>query len=82
MRIVFGLHCAVLRDEILFWNMEFAMCLPNDPAILLSFINTQLRDKYESLEELCKSLCVSQSEIEIKLSSIGYAYDVNQNRFR
>ncbi|MCD7890825.1 MAG: DUF4250 domain-containing protein [Ruminococcus sp.] len=58
------------------------MCLPNDPAILLSFINTQLRDKYESLEELCKSLCVSQSEIEIKLSSIGYAYDVNQNRFR
>ncbi|MDE5772633.1 MAG: DUF4250 domain-containing protein [Ruminococcus sp.] len=57
------------------------MNIPNDPAILLSYINTMLRDKYSSLEELCKSLCVQQEQIESKLSSIGYTYNQNQNRF-
>ncbi len=57
------------------------MNIPNDPAILLSYINTMLRDNYSSLEELCKSLCVSQEEIEEKLSSIGYNYNKKQNRF-
>lgn len=58
------------------------MNLPNDPAILLSYINTQLRDNYSSLEEFCKSMSVSQSDIEKKLSSIGYVYDAKQNRFK
>ncbi|MDE5619395.1 MAG: DUF4250 domain-containing protein [Ruminococcus sp.] len=57
------------------------MNIPNDPAILLSYINTMLRDEYSSLEELCKSLCVSQEQIETKLSSIGYKYSQKQNRF-
>lgn len=57
------------------------MNIPNDPAILLSYINTMLRDKYSSLEELCKSLCVQQEQIESKLSSIGYTYNQKQNRF-
>ncbi|MBQ9895189.1 MAG: DUF4250 domain-containing protein [Ruminococcus sp.] len=57
------------------------MSIPNDPAILLSFINTKLRDDFPSLEELCKSLCVSQELIETKLSAIGYAYDKEKNRF-
>ena len=30
--------------------------IPSDPAMLLSYVNTQLRDYYPSLEELCKSL--------------------------
>ena len=30
--------------------------LPKDPVILLSYINTQLRDFYPSLDELCISL--------------------------
>ncbi|MBQ8297581.1 MAG: DUF4250 domain-containing protein [Ruminococcus sp.] len=58
------------------------MAVPNDPIILLSYINTQLRDNFESLDDLCKSLDVSRSEIEDKLSSVGYVYDVNQNRFK
>lgn len=57
------------------------MNIPGDPAILLSYINTMLRDEYNSLEELCKSLCVSQEQIESKLSSIGYKYSQKQNRF-
>ena len=32
--------------------------IPNDPIMLMSYLNTQLRDNYASLEELCKSMCV------------------------
>ncbi len=58
------------------------MKLPEDPAILLSYINTQLRDNYPDIDELCASFGISREELEKKLSVIGYAYDVNQNRFR
>lgn len=57
------------------------MNLPNDPAILLSYINTMLRDNYNSLEDLCKSMDVSQQTISDKLASIGYAYNREKNRF-
>lgn len=57
------------------------MSIPTDPAILLSYINTQLRDNYSSLEELSKSLSVDESEIRTKLSSIGYEYSAELNRF-
>ncbi|MBR6393847.1 MAG: DUF4250 domain-containing protein [Ruminococcus sp.] len=55
--------------------------IPNDPAILLSYINTKLRDDYPSFDELCKSLCVEKAVIENKLSAIGYTYDKEKNRF-
>lgn len=55
--------------------------IPNDPAILLSYINTKLRDDYPSFDELCKSLCVDKAVIENKLSAIGYTYDKEKNRF-
>lgn len=58
------------------------MSLPNDPVILLSYINTLLRDKYPSYEELCKSLCVSADDIEHKLNGIGYVYDPKTNSFK
>lgn len=58
------------------------MSLPNDPVILLSYINTLLRDKYPSFEELCKSLCTSADDISSKLKGIGYIYDPNSNSFR
>ena len=58
------------------------MSLPNDPVILLSYINTKLRDEFPSLDELCRSLSVSQSDIESRLASIGYAYDHEKNSFR
>lgn len=57
------------------------MALPNDPMILLSYVNTQLRDNYSSLSELCKSLCVDKDEITSKLSTIDYEYDENLNKF-
>lgn len=56
--------------------------IPSDPAILLSYINTQLRDNYKNLDDLCKSLDVSEADIINKLKSIGYSYDEKLNRFR
>ncbi len=58
------------------------MNIPKDPAILLSYINTKLRDEYPNLEELCKSLCIPPEDITDKLASIGYVYDKNTNRFK
>ncbi len=58
------------------------MNIPEDPAILLSYVNTMLRDEYSSLDELCKSLNIQQNELEKKLSVIGYRYSPEHNRFK
>ncbi len=55
--------------------------IPNDPAILLSYINTKLRDDYGSLDEMCADMELDRTEIENKLSMIGYKYSEEQNRF-
>lgn len=55
--------------------------LPNDPAMLLSFINLKLRDFYRNLDELCDDLDVEQIEIAEKLAKIDYHYDQEKNQF-
>lgn len=55
--------------------------IPNDPVMLLSFINLKLRDYYGSLEALCDDLDVSMSEITEKLATIDYHYDADKNSF-
>lgn len=57
------------------------MNIPGDPVILLSYINTKLRDNDHDLDELCNELCVEKEEILKKLESIGYTYDQEKNRF-
>ena len=57
------------------------MSLPKDPVMLLSVVNTKLRDFYPSLEELAKAEDVTAEEIIQKLAVINYIYDENQNRF-
>lgn len=57
------------------------MQMPNDPNILLSYVNLKLRDFYSTLEDMCEDLDVSQTEIEEKLKSIGYQYDSGKNQF-
>ena len=56
--------------------------IPKDPVMLLSYINTQLRDSYDSYEDLCKSLDLDQNEVKQKLSMIGYEYDESLNQFK
>ena len=55
--------------------------LPQDPYILLSYVNTKLRDEYPSLSELCAALDADEQELTAKLSGAGYHYDRSQNRF-
>ncbi len=55
--------------------------IPNDPAILLSFINTKLRDFYKSLDELCDDMELDKNAIEDKLRMIGYEYKQERNQF-
>ena len=57
------------------------MALPNDPMILLSYVNTQLRDFYPSLEEMCKSLSIEQETLCKTLAEIDYQYDPAKNQF-
>ena len=56
--------------------------LPEDPIILMSVINTKLRDFYSSLDELCEDLDVPKEEIVEKLASAGFTYDSGKNQFR
>lgn len=57
------------------------MTLPKDPVILLSFVNTQLRDFYENLDDFCSAHDCDKEEISDILSSIAYVYDHQQNQF-
>ena len=56
--------------------------IPKDPMILLSYINTQLRDNYSSLEELCQAMDLDEDQIKKTLSDIGFEYEPEQNCFR
>ncbi len=55
--------------------------LPQDKFMLLSVINTKLRDKYPTLDALCDDLGADREEITRSLRSIGYEYDPSLNRF-
>ena len=55
--------------------------LPQDPVILLSYLNTKLRDQYPSLEALCDDLQADAGEITEKLKAVGYDYDPHRNQF-
>ena len=56
--------------------------LPHDPAMLLSVVNTKLRDEYASLDELCAVEGAARDELEHTLAALGYAYDAKHNQFR
>lgn len=55
--------------------------IPNDPMMLLSYINTKLRDDYSNLTILCDDLELNMDDITSKLSSIDYTYNEELNRF-
>ncbi|MCF0110742.1 MAG: DUF4250 domain-containing protein [Erysipelotrichaceae bacterium] len=55
--------------------------IPKDPMMLLSYVNTQLRDTYPSLEDFCNTADVSEEEITESLKNLGYVYDSELNKF-
>ena len=56
--------------------------LPRDPAMLLSVVNTKLRDEYESLDELCAAEDAEAEELIRSLAALGCVYDAAQNQFK
>ncbi len=55
--------------------------IPNDPVMLLSYVNTQLRDFYSSLDALCEDKGIEKEELVEKMKSIEYVYEVDRNQF-
>lgn len=55
--------------------------IPNDPVMLLSYVNLKLRDYYDSLDKLCEELSVGREDIIMKLASIDYHYNEERNQF-
>ena len=44
--------------------------IPQDPMMLMSFINMKLRDFYPSLDALCEDLEISREELEERLGNL------------
>lgn len=57
------------------------MMIPEDPNMLLSYVNLKLRDYYPNLEAMCDDLDISLTETEAKINGIGYVYDRQTNQF-
>ncbi len=55
--------------------------LPRDPVMLLSVVNTKLRDYYSTLDVLCEDMQVDKQELIGKLEMIDYTYGAGSNQF-
>ena len=55
--------------------------LPNDPILLLSVVNTKLRDFYKDLDTFCQEMSVDKEELMNRLADIDYEYDKARNQF-
>jgi len=55
--------------------------LKMDPHVVLSLVNTKLRDGQKDLEGLCEELAVERPLLDQTLSRIGYVYDADQKRY-
>ena len=55
--------------------------IPQDPAMLLSFMHLKLRDYGMDLDGVCEDLDLDRCELERKLAAIDYHYDREKNQF-
>ena len=55
--------------------------IPKDPVMLLSYLNTQLRDFYPDMHELCRALDLERKTVDEAMASIDYAYDSAKNQY-
>lgn len=55
--------------------------LPQDPMILLSYLNTKLRDFYPTLDALCDDLQIDGGEVSRRLAAIDCRYSPERNQF-
>lgn len=57
------------------------MKLPADDYILLSLVNTALRDKFDTFGELCEDWEADENALCARLAALGYEYDPDKNAF-
>lgn len=57
------------------------MDIPQDPIILVSYVNTKLRDQFATLEEFCRTYELDEAELRDTLDSVDYQYDETTNQF-
>lgn len=55
--------------------------MPQDPMVLMGFINMKLRDFYPDLDALCEDMQVDRSELEQRLAEVGFEYNPTANKF-
>ena len=55
--------------------------IPQDPFMLLSFVNMKLRDQYDTLDELCDDLNVTREELDAVLQPAGFEYSADQKKY-
>jgi len=55
--------------------------IPQDPIILLSYVNTKLRDQYPDLDALCDDLDADREELIRTLERVNYRYSPERNQF-
>jgi len=55
--------------------------LPKDPMILLSVVNTKIRDYYHTLDALCDDMQIDKSELLEIMKGIDYEYDESRHQF-
>ena len=56
--------------------------LPENPDMLASFVNTQLRDNFSNLEDFCEAFDADREELVAKLKKADYRYDEERNCFK
>lgn len=57
------------------------MAIPRDPFMLLSYVNTQLRDFYATLDDLCEGLELEREDLEKRLGEADFHYSPERNQF-
>ncbi len=55
--------------------------LPKDPILLMSVVNTRLRDRYADLDALCDDLNADKAALTETLAAAGYVYSADHNQF-
>lgn len=55
--------------------------LPEDTNILFSLVNMKLRDEYNNLDELCQAMDVDKQWLTERLSTAGFEYNEQKNKF-
>ncbi len=55
--------------------------IPDDPMMLLSFVNMKLRDEYPTLDELCAGIGIDRRMLESKLGDAGFEYSEENRKF-